>query len=54
MRLSEFIGVKNDHILREWEDFARKVTGELPLPRWLLRDHAASIIGPDRRGVGTA
>lgn len=44
MHLSEFIRVNTDPILREWEDFARKLTGELPLPRWLLRDHAASIV----------
>ncbi len=45
MHLSEFIRINTDQILREWEDFARKLTGELPLPRWLLRDHAALIIG---------
>jgi signal transduction histidine kinase len=43
VRLAEFMTINRDHILREWEEFARKISGG-DLPRWILRDHAAEIV----------
>jgi signal transduction histidine kinase len=42
MGLAGFIRDHRDHILRQWETFARRIAGSLP--RWILRDHAAAII----------
>lgn len=44
MRLAEFIRADRDQILQQWEKFAELISGTAPLPRWVLRDHAASII----------
>ena len=44
MRLSEFIKINSERIIREWEDFAKSLTEGADLPRWVLRDHAAAII----------
>lgn len=54
MHLSEFIRANTEQILREWEDFARKLAGEVSLPKWLLRDHANSIIGQIATAVETS
>src|SRR5215469_6044214 len=43
MTLAQFIRTNSDRILREWEDFANKIS-DAPLPRWILRDHAPSIL----------
>lgn len=43
MTLAEFIRINRDRILREWEDFASKIS-DAALPRWILRDHAPSIL----------
>jgi signal transduction histidine kinase len=43
MTLAEFIRTNSDRILREWEDFASRIS-DAALPRWILRDHAASIV----------
>jgi len=44
MRLSEFIKFNADQILSEWEEFAKSISRDASLPRWILRDHAAAII----------
>ena len=44
MCLSEFIKLNADRILSEWEEFAKNISGDASLPRWILRDHAAAII----------
>jgi signal transduction histidine kinase len=44
MELSEFISVNNEHIVRAWEEFAKALSGNVALPRWLLRDHADAIV----------
>lgn len=44
MRLSEFIKANSEQIIREWEGFARTLSGGAGLPRWVLRDHAEAII----------
>jgi signal transduction histidine kinase len=44
MRLSEFIGTNAGRILQEWEDFAKKLSGDASLPAWILRDHAGALI----------
>ena len=44
MRLSEFIEVNSEQIIREWEGFAKTLSGGAGLPRWVLRDHAAAIV----------
>jgi hypothetical protein len=44
MRLAEFIRTNLEQILREWEEFAGRLAGDVSLPRWLLRDHAKPIV----------
>jgi signal transduction histidine kinase len=44
MRLSEFIKINSEQIIREWEGFAKTLAGGAGLPRWVLRDYAAAII----------
>src|SRR5436309_515971 len=44
MRLSEFVKINTDRILSDWEEFAKRISGDASLPRWILRDHAATII----------
>ena len=44
MYLAEFIKTHRDQILEQWEKFADLVSGVSPLPKWVLRDHAGSII----------
>ena len=44
MHLSEFIKVNSERIILEWEEFAKSLTKGVDLSRWMLRDHAASII----------
>ncbi|MBF6559196.1 MAG: HAMP domain-containing histidine kinase [Candidatus Binataceae bacterium] len=44
MGLAEFIKTNTEQILREWEGFAKNLAGDVPLSRWVLRDHAAAII----------
>jgi signal transduction histidine kinase len=43
MTLAQFIRTNSDRILQEWEDFANRIS-DAPLPRWILRDHAPSIV----------
>src|SRR5262245_40585765 len=43
MTLAQFIRTNSGRILREWEDFANRIS-DAPLPRWILRDHAPSIV----------
>jgi signal transduction histidine kinase len=54
MRLSEFIVVEVDHIVDEWEQFARDLTADEPLDRVTLRDHARSILLAAARDMTTA
>jgi signal transduction histidine kinase len=44
MHLSEFLSVSNEQIVCAWEDFAKTLSGDVALPRWLLRDHAPAIL----------
>lgn len=44
MLLAEFITAHRDQILQQWEKFAQLISGFAPLPRWILRDHAGTII----------
>ena len=43
MTLAQFVRTNSVGILREWEDFANRIS-DAPLPRWILRDHAPSIV----------
>lgn len=44
MRLSEFMSVNSEQIIRAWEEFAKALSGKVSLPRWILRDHAPAIV----------
>lgn len=54
MRLSEFIVVEVDHIVDEWEQFARAITPDDNLDRTTLRDHARAILLAAARDMTTA
>ena len=55
MRLSEFIRQHADHIVEEWEQFARTITPAADnMDRAALRDHARAILLASARDMDTA
>ncbi|QJP93590.1 sensor histidine kinase [Pseudomonas fluorescens] len=55
MRLSEFIRQHTDHIVEEWEQFARTITPAADtMDRAALRDHARAILLAAARDMETA
>jgi signal transduction histidine kinase len=43
MHLARFIREESSQILQQWEKFTQKISAN-PLPKWILRDHAAQIV----------